>query len=87
MNPEETIDFIGIGAGTCGSTWVARCLSEHPDILFSSEKSKKELDFFTSALVLYTHYSRCSEGVEWYLDQFLTPSAARFVTPADRSTL
>lgn len=37
------VDFIGIGASRCGTTWVAACLREHPEICFSTEK---ETHFF-----------------------------------------
>ncbi len=36
-------DFIGIGAQRAGTTWLYRCLSEHPEIFMSA---KKELHFF-----------------------------------------
>ncbi|MCU7555619.1 sulfotransferase [Alteromonas sp. ASW11-19] len=36
-------DFIGVGAQRAGTTWLYRCLSEHPDIFMSA---KKELHFF-----------------------------------------
>lgn len=32
------IDFLGIGAPRCGTTWIAQCLSEHPDICMSKKK-------------------------------------------------
>jgi hypothetical protein len=38
------IDFIGIGAQRCATTWISQCLKEHPQVCFSS---KKEVDFFT----------------------------------------
>jgi hypothetical protein len=38
-----TIDFIGIGAARCGTTWLYECLKEHPEIFLPE---KKELHFF-----------------------------------------
>jgi len=35
------IDFIGIGAPKCGTTWLAKCLKEHPDIDFSNNKETR----------------------------------------------
>ena len=32
------VDFIGIGAERSGTTWIAQCLAEHPEICFSKEK-------------------------------------------------
>lgn len=37
------IDFIGIGAPRCGTTWISACLAEHPEIAFSKDK---EVHFF-----------------------------------------
>ncbi|MFW6174035.1 MAG: sulfotransferase family protein [Elusimicrobiota bacterium] len=37
------IDFIGIGAPRCATTWIFECLKEHPEICGSS---KKEIHFF-----------------------------------------
>jgi len=53
------IDFIGIGAPRCGTTWIARCLAEHPQVCFSSEK---EPDFF-----LDSHYRK---GLKFYQSFF-----------------
>lgn len=67
------IDFIGIGAIKSGSTWVAECLAEHPQINFSSEKSAKEIHFFCSDNnpIMKGHVrERYGLGLEWYLQQF-----------------
>lgn len=37
------IDFIGVAALRSGTTWISRCLAEHPQVCFSS---KKEINFF-----------------------------------------
>jgi len=42
MNIPE-IDFIGIGAGRSGTTWIHTCLSQHPDICGSDPKETKIL--------------------------------------------
>lgn len=70
----QTIDFIGIGAAKCGTTWVAQCLEEHPDILFSSEINRKELSFFNSNTNWQKEPGRdlstWDKGIEWYFKQF-----------------
>lgn len=38
MNADFKIDFIGIGAPKCGTTWISRCLEEHPEICLSDPK-------------------------------------------------
>lgn len=73
MNTKDKIDFIGIGSMKAGSTWVSACLEEHPDILFSGNKSEKELRFFNSDDPQeYPRDSRTNydKGLEWYQDQF-----------------
>jgi len=70
---KNKIDFIGIGAMKCGTTWIADQLQDHPEISFSREKSLKELHFFASdtkqSLKIHgpSNYSR---GLDWYLSQF-----------------
>lgn len=48
------INFIGIGAQKCASTWVYRILSDHPEV---AVYSGKEIDFFSN---YYDH------GYQWY---------------------
>lgn len=68
--------FIGIGAPKSASTWLCKCLGEHPEIGFSGEKSRKELHFFNTlegsswdnkTTGVMSYYDR---GMEWYLNQF-----------------
>lgn len=69
----KKIDFIGIGAMKCGTTWIADQLEDHPEILFSRQKSLKELHYFASdtnqSLKIHgpTNYYR---GLGWYISQF-----------------
>lgn len=71
MDEKKTkIDFIGIGAPKCGTTWIARCLSEHPQIYVPR---MKELDFWNKKKIFYkTHEEWKYEtlGIEWYEKQF-----------------
>ncbi len=39
----KQLDVIGVGMPRCGTTWLSKCLMEHPEICFSDEK---ELHFF-----------------------------------------
>jgi len=52
------IDFIGIGSGKCGSTWLYSNIIKHPEIC---NKNPKEIRFFD------LHYSK---GIKWYRKQF-----------------
>ena len=53
------IDFIGIGTQRAGTTWIANCLSAHPQICLSNPK---EVHFFGSV--------RYSFGLDWYKKHF-----------------
>ncbi len=55
--------FIGIGAPRCGTRWIAKCLSEHPQIALPPE----EVYFFTTRRVVHSHWSK---GLEWYSGLF-----------------
>jgi len=63
-------DFIGIGAEKAGTTWIADCLAEHPEVCFSREK---ELFFFNE---YDPHWLRVKNekferaGMNWYKKQF-----------------
>ena len=54
------IDFIGIGAQRCASTWISQCLKEHPQICFSLKKEasffneEKDLEYYKS------YFNHCS---------------------------
>lgn len=62
----KEIDFIGVGAPRCGTTWIAECLMEHPEISFPYTK---ELNYFS-----HTREKSKSEydisGIKGYLRMF-----------------
>lgn len=61
------LDFVGAGAARAGTTWLAQCLREHPQVCFSKEK---ELNFFCTThnwRKLATNYQ---EGNEWLESKF-----------------
>jgi hypothetical protein len=67
---KRKIDFIGIGAAKCGTTWLADCLDKHPQILLPN---KKELYFFykNHGHIFWRNIpSKYTKGLKWYLDQF-----------------
>ncbi|MBD3311263.1 MAG: hypothetical protein GF349_02045 [Candidatus Magasanikbacteria bacterium] len=63
------VDFIGIGAQKCATTWVAKCLSQHPQICFPKNK---ELHFYNKKANFYHERKdwQYLKGISWYLDQF-----------------
>lgn len=64
-----SIDFIGVGAPKCGSSFISKIIQEHPDAIFSYTK---EVQFFNDIGGLYSNYNndRYSNGLSWYKKQF-----------------
>jgi len=56
---EFTMDFIGIGSGKCGSTWIYDNIVAHPEVC---NKNLKELNYFSD---LYPEHE-----FSWYESQF-----------------
>lgn len=56
----EKPNFLGIGGVKCGSTWLAECLRDHPQIFVSSPK---ELNYFGK--------KDENTPLEWYLSHFV----------------
>lgn len=63
-----SVDFIGIGAQKCGTTWLAKMLKEHPQVYW---KGGKEFNFFNDRFPFYTktNYNNYSKGIKWYLEE------------------
>ena len=64
------IDFIGIGAPKCGTTWLSAQLGAHPQIGFAPDK---EVYYFADTILrrLAGQELRCfNRGVTWYHEQF-----------------
>jgi hypothetical protein len=63
---EETfkIDFVGIGASKCGTTWLGHMLEAHPELCLSEPKEVHYFnDLLTFRSVLKPNFGR---GIEWY---------------------
>ena len=71
MMPDMSkIDFIGIGAPKCGTTWLSAQLEAHPQIGFAPDK---EVYYFADTIMrrLAGKELRCFErGESWYHEQF-----------------
>ncbi len=52
--------FLGIGAPKCGTTWLAECLREHPDVYLPEVKE----------LVYFSSQKKLARGDSWYLSNF-----------------
>lgn len=72
---EFKLDFSGIGVAKAGTTWIARCLGEHPSVCIALGK---ETNFFlrkhiSSILPVPPYYyttAHYDEGMEWYQRKF-----------------
>jgi hypothetical protein len=72
---ELTIDFAGIGVAKSGTTWIAKCLDEHPGVCMALGK---ETNYFLvhsilSSLPVNTRYygrSHQGDGFDWYRSRF-----------------
>jgi hypothetical protein len=69
---KDLVDFVGIGAPKCGTTWLSDCLAEHPEIGFAPDK---EVYYFADSEARtyykagFDYYER---GPGWYRSQFPT---------------
>src|SRR3989344_1753054 len=63
------LDFVGIGAEKAGTTWLADCLGDHPEIYIPRQK---ELFFFNKYDPHYLTVKnyRYKRGISWYKSQF-----------------
>jgi len=78
MPDKPQIDFIGIGAPKCGTTWLSAQLEAHPEIGFAPDK---EVYYFADTILrrIAGQELRCFDrGVAWYHEQF--PAVAGAIT-------
>jgi len=75
VNSERTrshfhVDFIGIGAGKAGTTWVSEMLDSHPEICMSEPK---EVNCFNEKGSYYINSENpnYNKGLAWYKKHFL----------------
>jgi hypothetical protein len=63
------IDFVGIGTGKAGTTWISEMLDAHPDICMSEPK---EVHYFNKrgSYFLNTENSNYNKGFQWYKNHF-----------------
>jgi hypothetical protein len=65
---ENLIDFVGIGASRSGTSWIAACLYEHPDVLMPV---RKELHFFNRSHFFTDDHRLNPNGLEILRKVFL----------------
>jgi hypothetical protein len=70
MQSNFQLDFLGIGTEKSGTSWIANCLMEHPEINLPKEK---ELFFWNAYDPHYLEVDNLKYetlGIEWYKKQF-----------------
>lgn len=68
MHDPFRLDFVGIGAARCGTTWLADCLRAHPQICVSR---MKELRYFNARHHLWNvPNENHAKPFSWYVGQF-----------------
>jgi Sulfotransferase domain len=69
VNSEELkIDFIGVGAPKSGTTWLAACLGEHPDLCMAEPTA---LNYFCKNMI-WPEFRACHGlGAKWVADRFV----------------
>ncbi len=73
IDPTPLIDFIGIGAPKCGTTWLSTQLEAHPQIGFAPDK---EVYYFADTImrrIAHKELGLFERGVGWYHEQFPPP--------------
>ena len=61
------LDFAGVGAAKSGTSWIARCLAEHPEICMSEPK---ELNYFCTRAIWPAFDVNNSLGPGWLAQRF-----------------
>jgi len=73
MNDNIKVDFIGIGAAKCATTWVHKCLLEHPQICLPYVKESfffVTKPFPSAGEPLKEFKPVYNKGTAWYLERF-----------------
>ena len=66
MKNNFNITFIGIGAHKSGTTWLANCLREHPEICFANKKEVLYFNKLANPLLSKTLNIKYNWGLSWY---------------------
>jgi hypothetical protein len=63
------LDFVGIGAEKAGTTWIADCLREHPEVHIPKTKEIFFFNDYDPHFLSIKNY-RYRRGLKWYARQF-----------------
>ncbi len=62
------LDFVGVGAAKSGTTWLATCLSEHPQLCMAEPKA---LNYFCEKAIWPEFRVNNTMGPGWLADRFI----------------
>jgi len=74
---KDRIDFVGIGAPKCGTTWLSECLEEHPEVGFAPDKEVYYFADSEARTYCGAGFKNWERGPEWYHRQFPDKPGAR----------
>ena len=66
MESKWTPYFLGIGAARCATTWIGRCIEQHPELYIP--ESIKEIHFFDNSNE--ENKGNYKKGIQWYKNYF-----------------
>jgi len=61
------LDFVGVGALKSGTSWLATCLGEHPELCIADPSC---LNYFCESMIWPEFHVPASLGPRWLLDRF-----------------
>lgn len=67
LSKDFTLEFVGVGAAKAGTTWLATCLQEHPQVCIPEQK---ELYYFSTTNIRRKIPLYENRGEAWLQDQF-----------------
>ena len=68
MKPKDfKLDFVGVGAAKSGTSWLATCLGEHPELCLADPTC---LNYFCEEMIWPEFRVPASLGAEWLADRF-----------------
>lgn len=73
----DRIDFVGIGAPKCGTTWITECLAEHPEVGMAADK---EVYYFSDSVArtyAQAGFNFFDRGEAWYHAQMPVDPGAK----------
>ncbi len=65
---QKKLDFVGVGFPRCGTTWLSRCLRDHPEIAFAEDKNGN----FTKEPHFFNRDYEYQKGLPWFFETYFS---------------